>query len=853
MVAEYSIALTRGQRRLWTLAQLRPGDPFFNHPFAVDIDGPLDLTALRTCLAELVRRHASLRSRITPQAQVVEPAASIELPVVEVTDLDRFDELAERFAEQPFDLERGPLLRVQLLRRDEGTHRLVVNVHHIVFDGRSLELFINELAALYEAEMAGLPVPLPPAPDYQGSDEAGSVTYWTERLAGAPEAIALPAHGPRPNGHRGARRSLLVCVDLVDQLRAVAKANRVTMFMLLKAAWDVVLHQYGTPDILMATALSGRDSTDSAGVIGYLAKPVVLRSDLRDDPSFRTLLTRVRGDVLDAHEHPDLPFEEVVSALRVRRDPGHHPLYQVMFSYDGAPVTTKAAGATFTEADVRQYSMKVDLSIGHRDVDGGLLAELDYRADLLDQDSAALMLASLHRVLARIPAGLNAAVSQLVLPDVEPEPVAGPLLAGTQLLHELVSHQALRTPDAPAVGTLTYRELVAAAERLAVRLAGIGRIGICLPASAELVVAVLAAVRASATVVALDPARPAFQLRTVVDDAAVADVIADARTEALLDRGRVSVIRMDNATPSDALVHPPASPDPDTPVAVLYIDPGDDDPSGVVLTHRNLAAGLQWARDALPADTFAQVPLAVPSTDTALFHLFAALTTGGALTLAGERAPLPSIALAEPGTGSMPGGTPLPGSTAAVLDANLRPVATGAAGVLHLAGSVVPAGYLDRPELSARRLLPDGRYATGELVWRTPDGRIVALHRPCAERPFESPQPAGPIPDETPATDAERTVAAIWAEVLGKPVGRNQNFFDAGGNSLLLVRLHDRLQQVFGRRIDVIDLFRHSTQATMAGLFGPAGAVTGNAPAASRAQARQDAMRQRARQHDRKL
>lgn len=668
------LALTPGQRRLWALAQLRPGDPFFSIPFAVGIDGPLDATALGRALDELVARHPALRVRIVrgedgEPVQRVRPAGALPSPAAEPEDVTEAeaDALAEEFAATPFDVDGGPLLRVRLLRLGDTAHRLLVGVHHIVFDGASLEVFVSELAALYGAFAEGAAAsPLPePAVAYgaflasrtaqDDQDRPENLRYWTGLLAGAPEVLELPLTGPRRAGagHAGARRTTVIPYKVVEPLRRLARARRCSLYMVLKAATDVVLSRYGTADVLTGMAVSGRDTVESSGLVGYLTRPVVLRGDLSDDPEFGELLGRVRGDLLDALDHSDLPVDEVMDRLGIARDPSHHPIYQVMYTHQPAPPVHQAGGVAFRAGELRLPTMKTDLAIDTVETeDGGLLALVDYRTDLLDEATADLLLSGLRTVLERAGADPSARVSALLRPTeaerrrlVEEWNPYALAVADEECAHGLVAAQAARTPDAVAVAagprTWTYRELDAAAEALAARLRGLGvgpevRVGVCAPLSFGLVAAQLAVWKAGGVCVPLDAGLPAFLLRLAVDDAELDTVLADAVSFALFDHTRVRVVELDAAAGTDpgAATGTGTAAGPRHAALVLRTSGATGEPLGVVVEHRQLASRLRWALRELPAEALeAVVPLGPPDAAGAVVELLAPLVAGGRVVL----------------------------------------------------------------------------------------------------------------------------------------------------------------------------------------------------------------------------
>jgi len=503
------VPLTPAQRRLWVLAQLRPGDPFYNMPFVVDIRGPLDAAALGRCVAELVRRHPALRTRIQlaggELVQVAERSGPARLAIEDLAGLGereqaaRADAVVAALGHASFDLAAGPLLRTLLLSLGQHSHRLVVATHHIVFDGMSFGIFIDELTALYTAFAAGLPSPLPEPPSYrdhilrqqaeQHRDSADSLAYWTARLAGAPEVMELPVRGPRPasTGYRAAHARRLIPGPVAERLAGAARRLGGTMFMILQAACATLLHQHGAPDVIMGTALSGRDSAEAERLIGYLAKPVLLRSEFTGDQDFMRLLRRVRTDIFDAHDHPDLAFEDVLRALGVTRDPGYDPLYQVTFGYEPGWRPVTAAGVTFTGSYADLPTAKAELEFALADTACGLAARISYRADLFDEAVIERLLARLETMLDRIGHDPGAAISDLTRPSdaerhlvVEAWNQTAAEYPRHLCLHHLVEEQASRTPDAIAARaggrSWTYRELDEAANRVGhyLRDSGVG-------------------------------------------------------------------------------------------------------------------------------------------------------------------------------------------------------------------------------------------------------------------------------------------------------------------------------------------------------------------------------------------
>nr|BFD80635.1 hypothetical protein StreXyl84_00360 [Streptomyces sp. Xyl84] len=677
------------QQRLWFMAEMRPGDPFYNIPFTVRLDGALDPVALRRALTELARRQPALRIALRARDGVLEQVVTAPAPVVvEDADLtglpaaeaeERADELAAEFTGRGFDLSAGPPVRFLLTRLGEADHRLVGCVHHIVFDGVSLELFLTELTALYETFARGTePEPQEPA-DYAGyarrraaAVDDTSARFWTTHLTGAPEVMDLPLDRSRPavTSHRMAYLSRVIGPKTADRLAPVARRLRATEFMLTKAACDVLLRQHGVPDAVTALALSGRDDPAVAGLIGYLARPVVLRTELSGDPGFDEVLAQVRGSVLDALEHPDLPFETVLGNLGVSHDAGYYPYYQVMFGYEDQVAPRSAGGLTFSTSYLPLPTAKVELDFALTRTEQGLRVRIGYREDLFDTVTAERLLARLETILGRIADDPRQPVSRLiaatdadvrlVLHDWNDTARDVPDL----LIHQLFERQAARTPDAVAARcgdrVWRYDELESAANRIGHLLRGLGvgpedRVGVCLPRSLEMLATMLGVFKSGGVWVPLDPTLPQRRLEQIMTDAGLSVVVAAPQYADLVAGHPARRVELDEGG-TRALDGVPDGP-VDSPVRpanaayILFTSGSTGGPKGVVLEHRNLINLITWAHRELGEKTFASVPLISSMTfDVCMWEIFTALSGGGTVVIAEDALALPRTAGSETAT-----------------------------------------------------------------------------------------------------------------------------------------------------------------------------------------------------------
>ncbi|KYF66721.1 non-ribosomal peptide synthetase [Sorangium cellulosum] len=422
------LPLSFAQQRLWFLAQLEPDSAGYNMTAAVRVEGELDVALLRESLVALVRRHESLRTTFGVAAgepvQVIAPDAAPEFEVVDLSATPAgergaaIQRLAADRAERPFDLGRGPLLRVTAIRLRDDELVLVVVVHHIVADGWTMNVLVAELAELYAAARAGRPPALRPLPvqyaDFavwqrrwiQGATREALLGAWRERLAGPPPALDLRPDHPRSgaSSYSGGRHTIAVDSALSEALRALGRREGATLFMTLLAAFQIVLlGRSGQTDILVGTDVAGRSRAETEGLIGFFVNLLVLRTDLGGLPTFRELLRRVREVTLDAYAHQDLPFEQVVDAVKPAREPGRHPLVQALFVLQNVPASEiSLPGVRFSAVELDREVSRFDLGVFVDEGDEGLTCAWKYRADLFEPPTIAAMAAHFMAVLRAI-------------------------------------------------------------------------------------------------------------------------------------------------------------------------------------------------------------------------------------------------------------------------------------------------------------------------------------------------------------------------------------------------------------------------------------------------------------------
>jgi amino acid adenylation domain-containing protein len=641
------LPLSYDQERLWFLAQLDPADASYNIPLAVRLTGPLDSDRLESALNTIVARHESLRTRFP----AVDGRPHQEVVADSPVRLARVDASADRAAgdtrlaedcNQPFDLATGPLVRAALVRFGPGDHVLGLVVHHIAMDGWSMSVLLHELSCLYSGQ------PLPPLPvqyadfalwqreQHDGPAQDALVAHWRERLAGAP-VLDLPTDRPRPavRTTSGAMLRRVLPARLADALRERARAEQCTLFMALLTAYEVVLGRHGgQDDFLVGAPIAGRDRVELEPLIGYFVNTIVLRADLTGDPTLRDLLHRTRTGALDAYAHQYLPFERLMTELRVARDPSRTGLFQTAFALQNA----NTHGLSVDDLAVEPYQVeyrqsKFDLALDVWDAGSGMTLVFTYNTDLFDAERIHRLGGHLERVLGVLAEAPGTRLSGVdLLEDAERSLItrgfndtAAPFPDRDTLVSQ-VEAQATRTPDAVALrcagAALSYLELDRRANHVAHRLrtAGVGRgdvVGVCLPRGLDLPVALLGVLKAGAAYLPLDPDYPAARR-----DFMLADSGARLVLEGALEPGGADAPPGDPPGPRDAAY-------------LIYTSGSTGRPKGVLVDHRAIVNRLDWMQRAHRLGPDDVVLHKTPTAfDVSVWELFWPLVTGAVMELA---------------------------------------------------------------------------------------------------------------------------------------------------------------------------------------------------------------------------
>jgi amino acid adenylation domain-containing protein len=558
--------LSFAQQRLWFLAQMPGASEAYHIPWGVNLEGTLDRAALRSALDRIVQRHEALRTRFEQvsghavQRIEMECMSRFELREQEIgRDLSlaeatlELQRLTLEEARAPFDLQFGPLIRGRLIRNGEESHTLLITMHHIVSDGWSMEIFVRELNALYAAYCSGDDDPLPPLPvqyaDYAvwqrqwltGGRHAQQVRYWEEQLAGAPVLLSMPTDYPRPaeQGYAGDVVELVLGQEVTSGLKNLSRKRGATLFMALLTGWAVMLSRVsGQDDIVIGTPVANRGQGEVEGLIGFFVNTLALRVDLSGNPTLDALLARVKKCMLDAQEHQDLPFEQVVDRLKPERSLAHSPLFQVMFSWQGAAQEQLSfPGLSVRSLASSQYvSAKYDLSLTLRESGDLIVGGIDYATSLYNRSTVERYASYLEALLTAMATDAAQPVEEIALLSTrerrqvleEWNATAAPH-PQDECIQELFEGQVARTPHAVALVNgmqqLTYAQLNARANRLAHYLRDLGvrresLVAICVERSPEMIIGVLAVLKAGGAYLPLDPQYPVERLCLMVHDAA---------------------------------------------------------------------------------------------------------------------------------------------------------------------------------------------------------------------------------------------------------------------------------------------------------------------------------------------
>jgi amino acid adenylation domain-containing protein len=688
-----SMPVSHTQQRLWFLRQMDPGSSTYNVVNATRLIGPLDVLALERAFDDVVQRHESLRTRFfaldgvphcAVESEVQAPMQLIDLSEVDPAQRDdRAVQVVLQHARTPFDLARAPLARLLLVRIDASQHLCCSVVDHIVADGLSVAIMFAELQALYRQRIGGPPAQLPPLTvqyaDYvhwQREVLAGGaldehLAYWKDQLRGLPPVLSLPTDRPRPRiqTHRGARHLEVLPTALAATLKAAARREGVTLYMLMLAAFQILLHRYSAEDdFAVGSVVGARDRPEIEPVVGFFANNIVLRADLSGAPTLRELLSRVRDCALKAYAHQQMPFDLLVEALAPRRDLDHSPLFQVLFVLHTIHLRRRSMESIIAEPqELPLATARFDLAVDVFDNPEDMRVYVEYNTDLFDAASIERLTGHYLRLLDAVVAADSATpVGALAMLTDDEAHALRALRRGRALppaavasVHGLVAAQARRAPTAEAVRMdgrgIGYAELDARANRLAHHLLAQGvrdesLVGIYMERSIDMVVALLAVLKAGAAYVPLDPAFPRERIQFMMTDAALSCVLTHSTLLAALPPGATQVLALDalagavEAQPAEA---PPSTTTANSLAYVIYTSGSTGQPKGVQIEHGAVMNFLRSMNDEPGiAATDRWLSVTTLSFDIAGLEIFGPLSAGATVVLASRATALDGQRLA---------------------------------------------------------------------------------------------------------------------------------------------------------------------------------------------------------------
>ncbi len=870
-----ALPLSFAQQRFWFLSQFEPNSSSNNMPVVVRFTGLLNVAVLEKSIHALICRHEVLRTHFPAvdgqPTQVIVSDVDFTLPVIDLRhfpDEQRESEalrLATEEARRPFDLEHGPILRLMLLHLRDDEYLLVWNMHCMICDGASSDVFYRDLTALYSAFVDGKPSPLPDLPvqyvDFahwqrqwlQGEVLESQINYWKQKLDGVLPVINLPTDHPRPpivQTYRGDRGARMLPKSLNAALHNLSQQLGATQFMTLMATFELLLHLYSQQeDILLSFASASRGQVETEGLIGFFSNTLIQRINFGGNPTFRELLNLVREASFEAYAYQDLPFERLVEELRPELSHSRSPLFQVKFALN-PPWSNGRGMASVKLPDLTITSLfgyiyhgktKYDLILVMREQDEGLGMVFDYNADLFEASTIARMLAHFEALLEEIVANPDQKISELSLLTTQErakvlyEWNANQAPIPEACIHQLFESQVERSPDAIAIinqdEQLTYRELNNRANQLAHYLQAHGvttetLVAICVDKSVQLLVGLLGILKAGGTYIPLNPSYPHerrisklknAQVTLILTHSSMSDSLADCGAKVVsLDLELEAIAQHSNDNPSSPVTAEDLA-------YVIYTSGSTGEPKGVTISHRSMVnhslaiskifelnsqdrvlhfsnisfdaaveevfpTWLSGATLVLPTENFytsityflegvSQQAVTVLNLPTAFWHelvhgisllnkpIPAALrlvVVGGEkvskstyqkwqslvgnfprwLNTYGPTETTVSATVYEPDESlhpdaEIPIGRAIANLQTYILDHNLQPSPIGAAGELYIGGVGLSRGYLNRPDITAKRFIPnpfsknskDRLYKTGDVARYLPDGNIEFMGR----------------------------------------------------------------------------------------------------------------------------
>ncbi|MEM7334079.1 MAG: amino acid adenylation domain-containing protein [Chloroflexota bacterium] len=669
--------LSFAQQRLWFLEQLEPGKPTFHLPKLYDLTGEVDPIRLSRAVRDLAKRHSILRTAFEPEGDSAyqkvytaldNPFKQVDLSKMSPEDAEmRFTALLNETIKRPFNFQNPPLWRIVLIKFAPARYKLLLVFHHIITDGWSASILYRDLSELYRAQVEGRPPNLPELPleysDYvklslekrQGPRAQQQFDYWTTHLKGAPPLIELPTDRVRPpqQSYAGAKIQLDLSEQTVQAIYQFSQQHNVTNFMLLLTTLNILLQRYsGQSNVVVGTPLSNRTDTYLENMLGHFVNSLPLHTDLSNNPDFFDLLAQVRETAVNAYTHQDTPFEQLVELIQPERSLSHHPLYQVMFILHNTPNNPMRFPNVAVEANDSLYSSAsaLDLTMTLRDKGEGIAGYIEYNTDLFDEATILRFGQHFKNLLDEILANPYQAISQFdLLSEQERQEMlidwnqTAASFPAEACLHQRVEYQAAKAPNQVALineaSTVTYDELNKKANQLAHHLVSLGieletPVGISLHRSPQMIIGMLAVLKAGGAFVSLDPTYPKERLGLILEDSQIGWVLTETAVLPALPTSSAKPICLDTLTLNTSAENLQTAVKPQNLAYLLYTSGSTGRPKGVMGTHQNGVNRLSWMQAQYPL-THSDVCVSKSSINfvDGVSEIFEPLIHGGALLL----------------------------------------------------------------------------------------------------------------------------------------------------------------------------------------------------------------------------
>ncbi|MCM3338072.1 non-ribosomal peptide synthase/polyketide synthase [Paenibacillus sp. MER TA 81-3] len=690
VVRPETLPLSYAQQRLWFLDQLEPDNRFYNIYTALRFNGYLQIEAFERSLNEIVKRHETFRTTFVTvdgsPRQVILSKVQVSLPVVDLTELaeEKREEAAIRLAaeevQRPFNLATDRLIRVTVLKLSDEEHVVVLAMHHIISDGWSMSVFVRELGTYYEGFCNGESVSLPELSiqyaDYaiwqrewlQGNNRDAQLSYWKQKLAGIPAVLELPADYPRPpvQTFSGALVNSILPNEVVLKLAKLSREEGATLYMTLLTAFHILLHRYSGQDSLcVGIPVANRNRPEIEGLIGFFVNMLPIRADFTASATVRDMLQQVRETTLDAFDHQDLPFEQLVEVIQPERSLTHSPLFQVIFDLQTKQMSTiELPGLSTTPMKIELGESKFDLGLTMAEIPEGMLASFNYNTDLFQAERMERMMEHFCTLLEQMAEYPDRPLAEIgILTDAEIGQVLLQWNATTAELPDMCTHerfeqQAVLRPDAVSlvVGSksMTYRELNERSNQLAHHLRKLGvapevLVGICAERSVEFAVALLAVFKAGGVYVPIDPEYPQERIAYMMDHSKLAFLLTQEHILERLPSHEARTVCLDSdwslieQEPVTAIKGGDGGVTQENAAYVIYTSGSTGKPKGVIVTHgsllnHNLSVSKLFGIRA--EDRVLQ--FATISFDVALEEFFSAWTSGATVVMAVDRLMTPA-------------------------------------------------------------------------------------------------------------------------------------------------------------------------------------------------------------------